>query len=208
MTLAILRAPAPARAVSVRREHVEVPSVEDVRIVDAAAGIGSVQLTSFQKTTAADLEVALRRLDAQGMRSLVIDLRGNPGGLLSAAVDVADLFLERGLDMVARNPREHLGIEPAGVGLRELGDLLAEGLLAVAAADVAVDLRQVVTLLQVQAVARPADGAFVAQATDPFIDAAVEAARRHAVPRPSPKPAANAAANAGSKATGRVTAAR
>ena len=102
VTLAILRAPAPARAVTVRREHVEVPSIEDVRMLDATAGIAALKLSSFQKTTAADLEAALQRLDAAGMRSLVIDLRGNPGGLLSAAVDVADLFLERGLVVATR----------------------------------------------------------------------------------------------------------
>ncbi|NBW85730.1 MAG: S41 family peptidase, partial [Planctomycetia bacterium] len=102
VTLAILRHPAPARAVTVRREHVEVPSVEQARIVDRSAGVAALKLTSFQKTTAADLEAALRRLDSAGMRSLVIDLRGNPGGLLSAAVDVADLFLERGLVVATR----------------------------------------------------------------------------------------------------------
>jgi carboxyl-terminal processing protease len=102
VTLAILRSPAPARAVTVRREHVEVPSIEGERIVDTAAGIAYLKLTSFQKTTTADLEAALRRLDAAGMRALVLDLRGNPGGLLSAAVDVADLFLERGLVVATR----------------------------------------------------------------------------------------------------------
>jgi carboxyl-terminal processing protease len=102
VTLAILRAPAPARAVTVRREHVEVPSVEQVRMLDSTAGIAALKLSSFQKTTASDLEKALRQLDAAGMRSLVIDLRGNPGGLLSAAVDVADLFLERGLVVATR----------------------------------------------------------------------------------------------------------
>lgn len=102
VTVAVLRAPSPARAVTVRREHVEVPSIEDVRMLDPAAGIACLRITSFQKTTAADLETALRRLDAAGMRSLVVDLRGNPGGLLSAAVDVADLFLERGLVVATR----------------------------------------------------------------------------------------------------------
>jgi carboxyl-terminal processing protease len=102
VTLAILRAPSPARAVTVRREHVDVPSIEDVRLLEPEAGVAYLKLTSFQKTTAADLEAALRRLDAAGMRSLVIDLRGNPGGLLSAAVDVADLFLERGLVVATR----------------------------------------------------------------------------------------------------------
>ena len=102
VTLAVLRAPSPARAVTVRRDHVEVPSIEDVRLLDPAAGIAHLKISSFQKTTAADLEAALRRLDVAGMRSLVIDLRGNPGGLLSAAVDVADLFLERGLVVATR----------------------------------------------------------------------------------------------------------
>lgn len=102
VTLAILRAPAPARAITVRREHVEVPSIEDVRILDPVAGIAGLRITSFQKTTATDLEAALRRLDAAGMRSLIVDLRGNPGGLLSSGVDCADLFLDRGLVVATR----------------------------------------------------------------------------------------------------------
>ena len=102
VTLAVLRGQGPARAMTVRREHVEVPSIEDVRFLDDLAGISYLRLTSFQKTTANDLDAAMRRLDSAGMRSLVIDLRGNPGGLLSAAVDVADLFLERGLVVATR----------------------------------------------------------------------------------------------------------
>jgi carboxyl-terminal processing protease len=102
VTLAVARGPGTARAVTVRREHVEVPSLEEVAIVDQVAGIGRIKLTSFQKTTAADMEAALRKLDAAGMRALVIDLRGNPGGLLSSAVDVADLFIERGLVVATR----------------------------------------------------------------------------------------------------------
>jgi carboxyl-terminal processing protease len=76
--------------------------VEEIGFVDGSAGVARVKISSFQKTTAADLEAALRRLDASGMRALVIDLRGNPGGLLSAAVDVADLFLDRGLVVATR----------------------------------------------------------------------------------------------------------
>ncbi|MBU6275601.1 MAG: S41 family peptidase [Planctomycetes bacterium] len=102
VTLAVARGGTAAQGVVVRREQVEVPSVEDVKIVDPAAGIAHVRISSFQKTTAADLERALRHLDAAGMRALVIDLRGNPGGLLSAAVDVADLFLDRGLVVATR----------------------------------------------------------------------------------------------------------
>jgi carboxyl-terminal processing protease len=56
-----------------------------------------LRLTCFQKTTRRDLEAALWRLHRDGMRSLIIDLRGNPGGLLISSVDVADLFLNQGV---------------------------------------------------------------------------------------------------------------
>ena len=102
VTLAVLRGIGPARAMTVRREHVEIPSIEDVELLDRLNGIGYLHITSFQKKTAADLDAAMRQLEASGMRSLIIDLRGNPGGLLSAAVDVADLFIDRGLVVATR----------------------------------------------------------------------------------------------------------
>ncbi len=118
VTLAVVRGPGAARAVSVRREHVEVPSIEEAAIVDANAGVARVKISSFQKTTAADLDATLRRLSTAGMRSLVVDLRGNPGGLLSAAVDVADLFLERGLVVATRgrSPEEDFNYTAAQNG--------------------------------------------------------------------------------------------
>jgi carboxyl-terminal processing protease len=85
-----------ARAVSVRREHVEIPSVDDVKLVDPTAGVGYIRLNCFQKTTTRDVDAALWKLHREGMRSLVLDLRGNPGGLLTAAVELVDKFVERG----------------------------------------------------------------------------------------------------------------
>lgn len=85
-----------ARTVRVRREHVEVPSIEQPRIEDAAYGVAYMRVPVFQKSTARDVEAALWDLHRQGMRSLVIDLRGNPGGLLTSAVELADEFVAEG----------------------------------------------------------------------------------------------------------------
>lgn len=84
------------RDLTVRRASVEVPSLEDVKIVDAVNGVAYVRIPAFQKTTPTDLESALWDLHKQGMRSLIIDLRGNPGGLLTASVEVADKFIADG----------------------------------------------------------------------------------------------------------------
>jgi carboxyl-terminal processing protease len=98
----------PARRLRIPRRHVEVPSVEDIRIIDPTHGVAYARITSFQKTTSRDLDLALWDLHAQGMRALVLDLRGNPGGLLTSAVDVADKFVQQGsiVSTRGRNPQE------------------------------------------------------------------------------------------------------
>jgi carboxyl-terminal processing protease len=97
------------RDLSIQRRRVEVPCVENVHIVATENGVGYMRLTNFQKTTTRDVERALWQLHRQGMRSLVIDVRGNPGGLLSAAVEVADRFLDTGRIVTTRgrNAREN-----------------------------------------------------------------------------------------------------
>ena len=82
--------------ITIRRASVEVPSLEDVKILDPATGVAYVRIPAFQKTTSADLEQALWELHGNGMRSLIIDLRGNPGGLLTASVEMADKFIADG----------------------------------------------------------------------------------------------------------------
>ncbi|MCA9099719.1 MAG: PDZ domain-containing protein [Planctomycetales bacterium] len=108
-----------ARRVRMRRAQVEVPSVEGVQILDSHAGIGYLKISSFQKTTSRELDAALWKLHGEaskdrgdsniiGMRGLVVDVRGNPGGLLDAAVEVADKFIEAGVIVSTRgrNPEE------------------------------------------------------------------------------------------------------
>ncbi|QDU96346.1 S41 family peptidase [Lignipirellula cremea] len=90
------------RQVQVRRARVEVPSVEGVQLIDPDYGVGYMRISSFQKTTVADADAALWDLHRQGMRSLIIDVRGNPGGLLTASVELADKFLEKGVIVSTR----------------------------------------------------------------------------------------------------------
>ncbi len=82
--------------ISVRRASVDVPSLEGVKIIDPVKGVAYIRIPAFQKTTPTDLENALWDLQKQGMQSLVLDLRGNPGGLLTASVEVADKFIADG----------------------------------------------------------------------------------------------------------------
>ena len=80
----------------VARRRVEVPSIENASLIDSASGIAYLKISSFQKTTAKELDEALWNLHRQGMQNLIIDLRGNPGGWLDAAVAVADRFIQEG----------------------------------------------------------------------------------------------------------------
>lgn len=67
--------------------------------------IGYVRLVQFGDKTSSELDGALRKLKSQGMRSLVLDLRGNPGGLLDQAVEVCEKFLAKGKLVVTTEGR-------------------------------------------------------------------------------------------------------
>ncbi len=100
--IGVLRADASTRNFRLVRRHVEVESVAQARIVEPLMGVGYVQLTGFQKTSTEELDRAIARLRRQGMRYLVLDLRGNPGGLLNVAVDIADRFIDQGIIVSTR----------------------------------------------------------------------------------------------------------
>jgi carboxyl-terminal processing protease len=81
-----------------QREVIKVPSVRGACILDTGAGprIGYVRVTQFSEPTGKEFARAVADLEKQGMDALVLDVRFNPGGLLTAAVDVAGEFLPSG----------------------------------------------------------------------------------------------------------------
>jgi carboxyl-terminal processing protease len=80
--------------IGIRRGVIPLESVEFEMLPD---GIGYLRISSFTDTTGEEVEKALDRLEASNGRGLVVDLRNNPGGLLTAVVDVASEFLSYGL---------------------------------------------------------------------------------------------------------------
>lgn len=88
---------ATVRRMTITRRAVTVKSIPVARMVDQEQGVGYIQLASFQKSSVQELDAALDQLRRQGMRALIWDVRGNPGGLLTAAVEVLDRFIPEGV---------------------------------------------------------------------------------------------------------------
>jgi carboxyl-terminal processing protease len=82
------------------RDAVPLPTIRNSYII--RPGTGYIGLTGgFQRSSDEELAKAMKRLEEQGMRQLILDLRGNPGGLLDQAIDVASEFLPRGAVVVS-----------------------------------------------------------------------------------------------------------
>lgn len=73
-------------------------------MIDPANQIGYVRLTTFTETSGPDMDAILTQMEKDGLRGLILDLRYNPGGYLSSAAEVADLFVREGV-IVKSNPR-------------------------------------------------------------------------------------------------------
>lgn len=95
--------------VELQREAISVPSVRDARLLPREGtgepNVGYVRITQFNTTTASELLKALEGLEKKGMQGLILDLRGNPGGLLEAAIEVAAHFLPAGSLVVSTEGR-------------------------------------------------------------------------------------------------------
>jgi carboxyl-terminal processing protease len=82
------------RVYHLKRGHVDLSSLDAAYM--AAPLTGYIKISKFASTTDADFRVALKKLQAAGMQKLVLDLRGNGGGYLSSATELASEFLEKG----------------------------------------------------------------------------------------------------------------
>jgi carboxyl-terminal processing protease len=71
----------------------ELIKIESIKSAMRGAGIGYIRLTEFTQMSAVDFDKALKKLKADGMKKLIVDLRNNPGGLLNVAVETCKLFI-------------------------------------------------------------------------------------------------------------------
>ncbi len=103
------------------REIINVPTVKDLEgrreFAVNANHIGYIQIGQFGEQTSQDFEEALKKLKQQGAKALILDLRGNPGGLLDTAVQVVEKFV----------PRETLIVTTEGRGATMKSEYRARG---------------------------------------------------------------------------------
>ncbi len=88
----------------VERGKIPVQSILESRLLDG--GIGYVRISDFKKNTSEEIRKEIEKLLSQGMRSMVLDLRWNPGGLLNASREVCELFLPKNSLVVSTRGRE------------------------------------------------------------------------------------------------------
>ena len=92
-------------AATLARRAVYVSSVSGAQMVEGSP-VGYIRLKQFSESSTKDLEAAMMKLHNSGMQSLILDLRGNPGGLLTQSVTVSDLFLTQGTIVSTRGRNE------------------------------------------------------------------------------------------------------
>jgi carboxyl-terminal processing protease len=76
-------------------------------MVDDTSRIGYARITQFNSQTSSELRAAIQAMKSQNVRGLILDLRGNPGGLLSEAVNVASFFIDEGVVVTQEDNEGH-----------------------------------------------------------------------------------------------------
>ncbi len=101
--------PQEIKEVEIVRAVIKVESVKGITMLTDK--IGYIRIIQFNEPTAEALQKALEKLLTQDMKALILDLRNNPGGLLSSAVEVSQKFLKGGEKIVSTKGRVSAGIQ-------------------------------------------------------------------------------------------------
>jgi carboxyl-terminal processing protease len=86
-------------------ERDEIPIITVPYAFEVKPGVGYIKVDRFSESTADELGAKLKALDAKNLNGLVLDLRDNPGGLLTQAIEVADFFVPKGEMIVSTKGR-------------------------------------------------------------------------------------------------------
>jgi carboxyl-terminal processing protease len=101
--------------ITVRRDTIAVESVK----LSIEEGIAHLTITSFNSDTASRFTSAAREIQEKGVRGIILDVRGNPGGFLQSAVDIASRFLPAGTVVVSERGQETTDYQAKGATLLE-----------------------------------------------------------------------------------------
>src|SRR5690554_7303867 len=91
--------------VEVERDEIKVPDVPYYGMVDEAGKVGYIKLSSFTQTASRSVKEAYGKLSDQGMEKIILDLRGNGGGLLIESIDIVNFFVEQNEEIVKTKGR-------------------------------------------------------------------------------------------------------
>lgn len=107
----------------------EIP-IETVYAEMVGDNVAHIQVTSFSENTYQELLDAIKEMEDEGMEALVMDVRGNPGGLLDVALDISDLFIEEGkplFEVQAKGAEPEVYMSTAGTKVKVPVTLLIDG---------------------------------------------------------------------------------
>jgi carboxyl-terminal processing protease len=124
-TIEVVRGEIPIKSVFTEPNLETIPGESGDQIVDRdgnpASDIAYIAISQFHDTTVKELRTALQGIESKGYKGLILDLRGNPGGLLTATVDVADEFLSSGVILTeedADGQKKSWSAKPGGLATK------------------------------------------------------------------------------------------
>jgi len=103
---------------AVRRELITAASVRNIQCLGEDCRVGYMRIASFDEDTALEMRQAIDQLQKQGAQSLLIDLRCNGGGMLTAAVEAVRLFVDDGVIVTVKNAMESIKYRAGGDNFR------------------------------------------------------------------------------------------